>query len=48
MDYLFIFYLFNVVDVFEYLELVVLNFDFELEGETNYLVPICVHEKECA
>jgi len=27
MDYLFIFYLFNVVDVFEYLELVVLNFD---------------------
>jgi hypothetical protein len=25
---------------------IVLNFDFE--GEMNYLVPLCVHERECA
>ncbi len=39
MECLFILYLFNVVDVFEYLELVVLNFDvlfrFDFSPHTN-------------
>jgi hypothetical protein len=28
--------------------IVVIVFNFDFEGEMNYLVPICVHEKECA
>jgi len=28
--------------------IVVIVFNFDFEGEMNYLVPLCVHEKECA
>jgi hypothetical protein len=28
--------------------IVVIVFSFDFEGEMNYLVPLCVHERECA
>ncbi len=28
--------------------IVVIVFSFDFEGEMNYLIPLCVHEKECA
>jgi hypothetical protein len=28
--------------------IVVIVFNFDFEGEMNYLVPLCVHEKGCA
>jgi hypothetical protein len=28
--------------------IVVIVFSFDFEGKMNYLIPLCVHEKECA
>jgi hypothetical protein len=27
--------------------IVVIVFNFDFEGETNFFVPLCVHEKKC-
>jgi hypothetical protein len=40
-------FLFKNLSLDKKISIVVIVFNFDFEGEMNFLVPLCVHEREC-